>query len=176
MDSINSDKNRFDFNDKEDKVNELEIDFREIQKYHEEKKKNKIPFTFGQCEFFFINCFSKCLKKKYKVKRDIVEKGIEITNSYMDITFIIKEFMELNSVKRVLLTNPQLRLLKYQNKYLNLGNEEESMKYLESLESTTKLKGDMFDKDEDIDIDLKMCDGLINYYNYWLNKLLFRVF
>ena len=84
----------------------------------------------------------------------------------MDIVFIIKEFMQLNSLKRVVMSERQINLLKYQNKYLNFGNPEETEKYLDSLENSRKLNEEMFDKEENKDVDSKMCDGLINFYNY----------
>lgn len=144
----------------------MEIDFKEIYKFHEEKKKEKRKYHFKITDYFLLVCFKKLCKKKFKNKRDIIEKSIEITNSYMDIIFIIKEFMQLNSVKRVILSDPQLKLLKYQKKYLNFENPEETKKYLESLENKEKLKETIFDEDEELDVDLKMCDGLIKYYNF----------
>lgn len=75
--------------------------------------------------------------------------------------------MQLNSVKRVLLTEPQIKLLKYQNKYLNLKNPNDSMKFLQSLEITNKVNENLFEGENDNeDIDTKMCDGFINYYNF----------
>ena len=152
-----------DFNSN-DKV--IEIDFREIHKYHEEKKKQKNLHNFNYLEFFSLTKFTCFCRKKYKIKRNIVQRAIEISNSYMDIIFIIKEFMQLNSVKRVLLSDPQLNLLKYQNKYLNFENPNETNKFLKFLENNNKMNGEMYDKEENKDVDLKMCDGLINYYNF----------
>lgn len=145
---------------------QLEIDFKEIYRFHQEKKKEKIVYDFKYSEFFLLTCLKKICKKKLKNKREIVEKAINITNSYMDIIFIIKEFMELNSVKRVILSDPQIKLLKYQNKYLNFQNPEETLKYLDSLGNKEKLEENIFDKEDQIDTDLKMCDGLIKYYNF----------
>lgn len=149
-------------------VEEVEVDFRDIHNYHEDKKGKKKPYDFKYCEFFNLTKFTCFCKKKYEKKRSIVSKSIEITNSYMNIIYIIKEFMQLNSVKRVLLSEPQLTLLKYQNKYLNFENPDSTIKYLETLEAEPKLDKEIFDrrKKEERDIDLKMCDGLIDYYNY----------
>jgi hypothetical protein len=150
-----------------DLTGELGIEFREIHKFHQEKKKQKKLYNFGKFEFFILESFTCCFKKKFEFKRRIVQKAIEITRSYMDIVFIIKEFMQLNCLKRSVMSVPQLNLLKYQNKYLNLGDPEETEKYLDSLKNTRKIDEDMFDKEQEKkDVDLKMCEGLINYYNY----------
>ena len=145
----------------------MEIDFREIHKFHEEKKKQKNVHKFSYLEFFTLTLFTCICKKKLKERRNILNKAIGISESYMDIVYIIKEFMQLNSVKRVLLSEPQVKLLKYQNKYLNFKNHDESMKFLDTLENEAKIKENIFEKNEENkDIDLKMCDGFINYYNY----------
>lgn len=152
-----------------DMTGDLGIEFKEIHNFHQKKKKQKKIYEFGKWEFFVMERFTCCCKKRFDTRRRITKKATEIATSYMDIVFIINEFMQLNSLKRSVMSQPQLNLLKYQNKYLNLGDPETTEKYLDAMSQDNKRKidGEMFDKrQEKEDTDVKMCDGLINYYNF----------
>lgn len=75
--------------------------------------------------------------------------------------------MEFDFIKKVLMTYPQRALMKYQYKYLNMENHDKTLEYLDSFLDKEKLKEDIFDKEENkFDVDLKMVDGFLKYYNY----------
>ena len=85
----------------------------------------------------------------------------------MDIINIIRKFMEFDFIKKVLMSNPQRRLMKYQYKYLNMNNPDDTIEYLDSFLNQEKLKEDIYDYEGNkLDVDLKMVDGFLKYYNY----------
>lgn len=75
--------------------------------------------------------------------------------------------MEIEMLKKLTLTENQRRLMRYQFKYLNFENPEETMNYLNSIQDTDKIEDDIYEKDVvNIDNDLKMLDNFNKYYNF----------
>jgi len=145
----------------------LEINFRDCHRYHKEKKKNKKPYKIGSWEYYISNTWKFMFKEKLKNKREIFDKSLNITDYYMDIINIIRKFMEFDFIKKVLMSNPQRRLMKYQYKYLNMNNPDDTIEYLDSFLNQEKLKEDIYDYEGNkLDVDLKMVDGFLKYYNY----------
>ncbi len=111
------------------------------------------------CRFFF--------KENLKTKRKIYDKSLNISDHYMDIVNIIRKFMEFDFIKKVLMTDSQIKLMKYQYQYLNINNPNETINYLDSFFIKDKLKDDLYDYEENkLDVDMKMVNGFLKYYNY----------
>jgi len=91
----------------------------------------------------------------------------EIIEDYLQINTIIKKLMEFEILKNLTLTDNQIKLMRYQFKYLNFGNPNGTLKYLNSIKYAEKIKDDQYDREEiSIDNDLKMLENFKNYYNY----------
>lgn len=135
--------------------------------FHNEKKKNKIPYNVSTWEYYIGYMCKKNFNKRLKKRDEIYEKSLKITDYYMDIINIIRKFMEFDFIKKVLLSDPQRALMKYQYKYLNMNNHDETVNYLDSFMDKRKMNEDLYEKEEDkLDVDLKMVDGFLKYYNY----------
>jgi len=145
----------------------LEVDFRDCHNYHQEKKKKKNIHKIGIWNYYISNTWRFLFKQRLKTNREIFDKSLEITDYYMDIVNVIRKFMEFDFIKKVLMTEQQRKLMKYQYRYLNLNNPEETIKYLDSFLIKEKLSEDLFDnEDEILDVNMKMVDGFLKYYNY----------
>jgi len=92
---------------------------------------------------------------------------MDIIDGYFQINNIIKKLMELEMLKKLTLTENQTKLMRYQFKYLNFVNPDETLNYLNSIQDLVNIKEDIYDKDEvRIDNDLKMLDNFNKYYNF----------
>lgn len=75
--------------------------------------------------------------------------------------------MEFEMLKRLTLSENQTKLMRYQFKYLNFENPDETLNFLNSIKNSDKVEADIFEKDKiQIDNDLKMLDNFNNYYNF----------
>lgn len=145
----------------------LEVDFRDIIELHREKKKKKKKYRISILEYLFILKCSCCCKKKFAKKKEILTKCKDVIDEYLQINNIIRKFMEFELIKKLLMTENQRKLLKYQFKYLNFDNPDSTINYLDSLISKVKPDEDMYDKDENnFDTDLRMIDNFSKYYNF----------
>merc|ERR1711957_614320 len=152
---------------KEEETEILEMNFRECHKYHQEKKKYKTPYKISNWEYYVGNTCRFLFREKLKRKREIYDKSLNITDYYMDIINIIRKFMEFDFIKKVLMTDPQRVLMKYQYQHLNVNNHDKTVEYLDSFLDKLKLKENIYDDEETKhDVDLKMVDGFLKYYNY----------
>jgi hypothetical protein len=93
------------------------------------KKKIEIsPHKF----WLYISCkICKCLFNKDKLF--IAEKSTDLITKNIEISEIIKKHFEFDFIKKLLLTEDELELFKYQFKYLNINNMDLSKKYMNDL-------------------------------------------
>jgi len=80
---------------------------------------------------------------------------------------LIKKLVELETIKKLIFTNNQRKLMKYHYKYLNFENPEETLDYLNSIQEKQVIENDIFDKEEiQIDKDLNLVNDFNKYYNF----------
>ena len=79
----------------------------------------------------------------------------------------MKKMFEIEYMKHILLTKPQREMLKYQYKYINFNNHNETTRFLDFLlGNKVPMTPKLFEDDGKINIDEKLIEGINNYYNY----------
>ena len=102
-----------------------------------------------------MKCSCLC-KKGLKNKYEILNKCKEIIDDYLQINFMVKKFMEFENLKKLILTENQRKLMKYQFQYLNFENHDKTIEYLNNLENLDTIQEDIYDDNaKQIDVDLK---------------------
>ena len=86
---------------------------------------------------------------------------------------MIRKLFELEFMKKLIMSENQIRLLKYQFQYINLSNFDDSLKFLQMFnQESEKLPKEIFEdpwRENPKYIkstDEKLLEGLRNYYNY----------
>lgn len=147
--------------------------YRSIYNSLVQKKKYKKRVHPRARDFFCMTfCFAPCKKGRMK-KFEIFEKCGEIIERSVEINNLVRKMFEIDFIKKLILTERQLNLLKFQFRYINLNNHEDSMNFLRIFDiGKGKLKKNLFDEITEIDkldsenTDEKLLEGLKNYYNY----------
>jgi hypothetical protein len=147
--------------------------YRSIYNSLVQKKKYKKRVHPRARDFFCMTfCFAPCKKGRMK-KFEIFEKCGEIIERSVEINNLVRKMFEIDFIKKLILTERQLNLLKFQFRYLNLSNYEDTMSFLRIFDiGKGKLKKNLFDEIIEIDkidsenTDEKLLEGLKNYYNY----------
>jgi hypothetical protein len=155
-----------------DNIEEREV-YRSIYNSLVQKKKYKKRVHPRARDFFCMTfCLAPCKKGRMK-KYEIFEKCGEIIERSVEINNLVRKMFEIDFIKKLILTERQLNLLKFQFRYLNLNNYEDTMNFLRIFDhSRGKLDKNLFDNVTEIDkldsnnTDDKLLEGLKNYYNY----------
>lgn len=159
--------------EKEQHIQERDY-YRQIYYDLRRKKKEKHRVFPSIMDFICMQWGCKRCKNGKKKRYDILEKCGDIIDSSIEINNIVKRMFEIEFLKKLILTDRQEHLLKFQYRYLNLNNYNETMKFLNIFETSEEAKLDkhLFDNiDVEEKIDVKemngqLLDGLKNYYNY----------
>jgi hypothetical protein len=141
----------------------------EVSKIFYEKKKTKHRVFPTVLDFLCVGCsFLKPCRKYKKARYDILERCIEITDKYLQINFLMRKFFEIEYMKKILLSENQRHMLKYQFKYINFNNLEESNRFLDSIQKEkVTVDRHLLEKDEAADDShKKLIMGVRNYFNF----------
>jgi hypothetical protein len=144
-------------------------ELQEIARIFYEKKRTKHRVYPSVLDFCCTTwrCLSPC-RKYHRHKYDILKRCIEITDKYLQINFLMQKFFELEYVKKILLTRNERNLIKYQFKYINFNNIEESNSFLDSLQSEKAIVDEkLLEKDEtEGNVNHKLILGVRDYFNF----------
>jgi hypothetical protein len=165
-------KNNFEGLRIKDKNEEKEI-YHSIYRSLIQKKKEKKKVKPSIFDFFCMNfCFGPCKRGKMK-KYTILEKCGEIIDRTVEINYLMRKMFEVDFIKKLILSERQRNLLKFQFRYLNFNNYEQTMNFLQIFDhSRGKLEKNLFDDVIDDNMldhkntDEKLLEGLKNYYNF----------
>lgn len=119
-------------------------------------------------DFFMLDYPCGLCRRKNINKFLVLKQCIDIIEENTQIDKIIKSILDLQNLKKLLFNKPQLKLMKYQNRYINIGDPKRTIEYLKNLDNVSDLKynsalENMNRTDEGTD--LKLIQGLKTYYN-----------
>jgi hypothetical protein len=149
--------------------NPKDEELEEISRTYQHKKANKKQVYPKVFDFLCISCcWDSC--KKYKRQRyNLLEKCIDIADKYTQINFITKKLFEIEYIKSLILTEKEKKLMKFQFKYINFKNYDDSMNFLDGiLHEKVNVDTQLLHKgEEDSEPNKnKLLDGLKKYYNF----------
>jgi hypothetical protein len=149
------------------------VEYRKIYKMLQHKKKVKNKITPSVYDFLCMRWGLSFCKKGKKKKYELYEKCNEIIDNTVEINHLIRKLFELEFMKKLIMSENQIRLLKYQFQYINLSNFDDSLKFLQMFnQESEKLPKEIFEdpwRENPKYIkstDEKLLEGLRNYYNY----------
>lgn len=149
--------------------------YREIIEGLVQKKKDKKIVKASVIDFICVQWGCTPCKRRNEKKFAILEKCSSIIDTNIQINHIIRKLFELEFLKRLLLSEKQRQLIKYQFRYINLKNFEDSIKFLEILEEPEdeefdkKLFDNIFQEkqiSDEKDIDQQLVENLKLFYNF----------
>ena len=117
----------------QDEKIKIEEKFALIRKMKKIKKIAMNKIIISPEKFWIYNSckFCKCLFNKDKVF--IAGKSTDLLTKNIEISEIIKKHFEIDFIKKLLLTEDELELFKFQFKYLNISNMDLTKEYLNNL-------------------------------------------
>jgi hypothetical protein len=152
----------------DDSKKNRKAELEEIAKIFYEKKRTKSRIYPSVQDFMCMNCCFKPCKKFKQARYDILQRCVEITDKYLQINFLMNKFFEVEYMKKILLSKNERNLLKYQFKYINFNNIEESNRFLDSIQAEKAIVDEkLLEKDEtEGNVNHKLILGVRDYFNF----------
>ena len=118
------------------------IDQNQFDSIHKIKKQLINKKRISSLEYWVLNTLT-CLNKCFNPNRHKISNKIDkLILKNLEISSIIKKNFDLDFLKKLLLTEKQNEIFKYQMRYINFANLDESMQYLRNLEGENYKKED----------------------------------